>query len=474
VRRREEAAASLSRALELVPDYIGAFAERALQRLHLCDWRAYEADRERLLALTREGAAIPPFLLRIAGASPAEMLLAARRASGAMALSGAAVFAHPPRPPHARLRVGYLSSDFNEHPVALLAAELFERHHRGRFELFAYSHGIDDGGPTRQRLLRAFDHFIDLRTLSDEAAARRIHEDGIDILVDLNGFTFGARPAILAHRPAPVQAGWLGYIGTNGADFIDYVIADRFALPAEQQPDYAERIVHLPHCYLPIDTTREIAATPTREACGLPEAGLVFCCFNNNYKLAPAMFAAWMRILARVPGSVLWLLGPSPAVIANLRREAADRGIAPDRLVFARTVPLPDYLARFRAADLFLDTLPCGACTTGSDALWAGLPLLTCVGATFAGRHAGSLLRAAGLPELVTHSLAEYEALAVRLATEPGVLAGLRQRLERNRATAPLFDTTVFARDLEAIYCRMAELHAAGEPPAAFVAIRAG
>ncbi len=456
--QRDAAIASFTRALELNPDHLTAFTERALQRLHQCDWQDFDAERTRLLTLSRQGATIPPFLLRAAGATPADMLAAARRVTQPLK-PPTAPFTHQPRDPTRRLRVGYFSSDFRQHRVTLLASELFERHDRTRFELFAYSNSPDDDSAARHRLVRTFDHFIDIRALSDDDAARRIHDDAIDILVDLNGLTTGHRLAIAARRPAPVQASWLGYIGTTGADFIDYVIADPFAVPTDQQPYYAERIAHLPNCYLPLDTTREIAYPPPRTSFGLPATGFVFCCFNNGYKITPETFAAWMRILAAVPDSVLWLLDAGPTVTANLRREAAAHGAAPERLVFAPSVPLAEYFPRFRHADLFLDTLPCSACTIGADALLAGLPLLTRVGEIFAGRDAGSMLRAAGLPELLTESLADYESLAVRLATESGLLGGLRARLYKTlwQKSAPLFDTARFARELEAIYIRMAE-----------------
>ena len=321
----------------------------------------------------------------------------------------------------------------------------------------------------RARLVSAFEHFVDLRTVSHGDAARRIHADGIDILVDLKGYTSGARTAILAPRPAPIQVNFLGYPGTMGADFVDYVLADATVAPMADQPQYAEKIVHLPDCYQPNDRMRAIAEpAPTRAQCGLPERGFVFCSFNNSQKLTPGFFAIWMRLLKAVPGSVLWLLGTGATIEANLRREAHSRGVAPERLVFAPMIGLAEHLARYRHADLFLDTLPYNGHTTASDALWAGVPVLTCAGPTFAGRVAASLLKAVGLRELTTASAGEYEALALRLATEPALLTGLRRRLAANRATAPLFDAARFARGIEAAYARMWEIWRAGRPPEPF------
>jgi predicted O-linked N-acetylglucosamine transferase (SPINDLY family) len=321
----------------------------------------------------------------------------------------------------------------------------------------------------RDRLAKAFDRFVDIVPMQDPDAARLIHADALDVLVDLNGFTPAGRPKIPAYRPAPIQVNYLGYPGTMGADFIDYILVDRFVVPPEQKPFFSERVVYVPGCYQCNDDKRAIAAaTPSRAECGLPEAGFVFCCFNDSYKLTPRFFDVWMRLLHAVPGSVLWLLEPNRLVASNLAREAEARGIAPTRLVFAPRLPLPEHLARHRLADLFLDTLPYNAHTTASDALWAGLPVLTCAGDTFAGRVGGSLLQAVGLGELVTASLEDYEALALRLAGDAGVLTRLRARLAQNRQTFPLFDTERATRNLEAAYWRMHQIRKAGRPPIAF------
>jgi protein O-GlcNAc transferase len=283
------------------------------------------------------------------------------------------------------------------------------------------------------------------------------------------GYTQGGRWSIPMARPAPIQVSFLGYPATMGADFIDYLIADRWIAPLDDQPFYTERLVQLPECYQPSDTRRVVGPAPSRATCGLPERGFVFCCFNNSYKITPAFLDIWTRLLRQIPDSVLWLVKSYPAVETNLRREAAARGIAPERLMFADRVPMAEYLARLAAADLFLDTLPYNAGATANDALWAGLPVLTCTGDGYSGRMAGSLLQAVGLPELVTGSLDEYEALALRLATEPEVLAGLRERLARNRDTAPLFDMARYTRHLEAAYRQMFETWQRGDPPSSFV-----
>jgi len=366
---------------------------------------------------------------------------------------------------HERIRIAYLSADFRGHATAFLIAELFERHDRTRFEVLGISFGADDGSEIRNRLVRSFDAFHDVRARSDREIATLLREIEVDIAIDLKGFTQDSRPEILAHRPAPIQVGYLGYPGTIGADFLDYVIADPVTLPFDQQPFYAEKIVQLPDCYQVNDSKRVIAAeTPTREAVGLPEEGFVFCCFNNNYKIRRPVFDVWMRLLKGVPGSVLWLLRDNEAAERNLRNEAAARGNDPARLIFAGRAKLEDHLARHRLADLFLDTLPYNAHTTASDALWAGLPVVTCQGSAFAGRVGASLLNAIGLPELVTHNLSDYEALALRLAQDPALLRGIRDKLASNRTTHPLFDTDRFRRNIEAAYRRMWETWQSVEP----------
>ncbi len=368
-----------------------------------------------------------------------------------------------------RIKLAYVSADFRGHPVAHLIAELFELHDRSKFEVIGVSLGPDDRGDMRARLIKAFDQFHDVRTTPDRDVAGLINDLRADIVIDLSGYTMGCRPEILASRPAPIAVNYLGYPGSMAADFIDYIIADAIVLPFDRRPHYTEKIVHLPDCYQANDRTRAIAAgTPTREEAGLPGRGVVFCCFNSAWKISPAVFDVWMRLLKAVDGSVLWLLGDIREAEANLRTEAAARGVDPVRLVFAGRMPPQDHLARHRLADLFLDTLPYNAHTTASDALWAGLPVLTCRGESFAGRVAASLLHAVGVADLVTASLAEYEALALKLATDGPLRAALKDRLDRNRLTCPLFDSERFCRHIEAAYTTMWERWQRGESPESF------
>jgi predicted O-linked N-acetylglucosamine transferase (SPINDLY family) len=371
---------------------------------------------------------------------------------------------------HERIRVAYLSSDFRDHAVMVLAAGLFERHDRGRFETTAVSFGLDKPSRLRERLRAPFDRFVDAHHMSDQDVARLLRELEIDIAVDLNGYTDGARPNVFARRPAPLQVHYLGFAGTLGREEYDYVVADRFVLPEEDQPHYAEKVVYLPDTFMVNDAGRTISArVPSRAEAGLPEHGLVFCCFNNSFKITPEMFGIWMRLLGQVDGSVLWLSPANSSAPDNLRREAESRGVAADRLVFASRVPLnEDHLARLRHADLFLDTMPYNAHATSCDALWAGVPVLTCSGTSFASRVAGSLLRAVGLPELITRSLEDYEALALKLARDPALLGSLREKLARHRDVHPLFDTERFTRHMEAAYMVMWERAQRGEPPESF------
>ena len=434
-------------------------------RRRMCDWDGYgEAEAD-----ARQKADTQVFLLAAIGSSPVEQLDCARRAAAAMASPRPS---DPPRRqiiPGERLRIGYVSTNFRTHAEAFLISGLIEQHDRQAFEIIGYSAGPDDGGETRARLVRAFDRFVEISRATDRDAAATICAEGVDILVDLNGHTSGGRLALFAHRPAPVQVSYLGYPATTGADFMDYILVDPFVAPADQQPFYTERLAHLPDCYQCNDDRRPISAeTPSRAACGLPDDGFVFCCFNNSAKITPDLFDIWMRLLLAAPGSVLWLFDDNPWARAGLAREAANRGVAPERLVFAPRLPLPDHLARHRLADLFLDTLPFNAHTTASDALWAGLPIVTCPGTTFASRVAGSMLHATGMPDLVASSLQDYETLALRIARDRDLHAALRARLERNRRMFPLFNSARFARNIEAAYRRMWEIWRAGRGPEAF------
>ncbi len=468
--RTAPALADFDRAAALDPTLGYAQSLRLLLRLHECDWRESEALREGLRAGVRNGRLhAEPFVLAVVGGTPEEQLACARATIAKAAPPATEPAWRGERYAHERIRVAYLSSDYYNHATAHLIVGLLECHDRARVEITGASYGPPVADAMRARIERACDRFLDVRGESDAAVARRLRELEIDIAVDLKGLTRDGRPGILAHRCAPVQVSWLGYPGTLGASYVDYVVADATVIPEASRQWYAEQVVWLPDSYQPNDRQRPIAAeTPSRVAVGLPESGVVFCSFNNNYKITPAMFEVWMRLLRRVEGSVLWLLEGNAAAPANLRREAEARGVQAERLVFAPRMDLSQHLARHRLADVFLDTLPCNAHTTASDALWAGLPVVTCAGEAFAGRVAASLLRAAGLPELVTATLAEYEELAYELATQPERLAAVKAKLAAQRESCALFDSARFARHLESAYATMHARAQRGEPPAAF------
>jgi len=363
----------------------------------------------------------------------------------------------------------YLSGDFRDHAVAQIMAGIFERHDRKRIETIAVSYGPDDGSAMRARLGKAFDRFADVRARPDRDVARLIREMEADVVVDLTGFTSEGRPGVLSHRPAPVQVNYVGYPGTMAASFIDYMIADRVVIPNEQRRHYAEKIAYLPHVYLPGDSSRAISPTPSRKEAGLPEESFVFASFNNSYKFAPETFDIWMRALGRIEQSVLWLSTLNAAAARNLQREARNRGIDPQRLIFAPFLAKPeDHLARLKLADLFLDTLTYNAHATALDALWAGVPVVTCPGTSFAARVCASLLQAIGMPELIAGSSDDYERLVMGLARDRTVLAAARDKLAQNRATQPLFDTGGFVGALENAYLGMWERSSRGEPPADF------
>jgi protein O-GlcNAc transferase len=438
-------------------DGTGLLGMLAQQCRHTCDWdrwsAAWLALKPRIIAGEDAGT---PFALLSEDLTSRQLLDYTRTWANKR-------FGHPPAEKpvgHATrgdrpVRIGYLSSDFQEHPVAFLIAEVLELHDRSRFEVYAYSYGPPGTGAMRQRMISAVDHFVDIAWEPDDQAIERIRNDEIDILVDLKGYTVGDRLAIMAQRPSPVQVTWLGYPGTTGTAFIDYLIADPFIVPAGAEHTCSEQVVRMPHCYQPTDRKRSIADPLPRSACGLPDAGLVFCCFNQTFKITPDIFAAWMRLLGALPGSVLWLMDDNRWATANLRSAAAAAGIAPERLVFAPRVPLAEHLARYQVADLALDTFPYTSHTTASDALWCGCPLVALCGETFAARVSGSILAAAGLADLVTHSIAECEAKVIELATNAGLRQEIVDRVQTARAQAPLFDATAFARDLEARYLQM-------------------
>jgi len=471
LKRQAEAIACLTRVIELAPDTDYA---RGL-RLHLqglaCDWRDH-ADRTReLIAYVNAGGRVDyPFpFLSVTDSAEAQARCARTFVADRFPESRAPLW-RGKHYRHQRIRVAYLSADLREHPVSALLARVFEKHDRRRFETIGISLRAAEQSPLGQRVRAAFDSFNDVSQMSDRAVAALLRERQVDIAVDLMGFTQGSRTAVLAHRPAPVQVNYLGFPGTMSAPYVDYIIADEFLISTERSRHYSEKIVWLPDCFQANDDRRPISHdTPPRRQFGLPDFGLVFCCFNNSYKITPAFFDIWMRLLSAVPDSVLWLVADEVTVRDNLRREASNRGVDPERLVFADRVPYADHLARLRCADLFLDTLPFNAGTTASDALWAGVPLVTCTGDAFAARMAGSLLTSVGLRELITDTPDAYEALALDLAVSPSRLADLRSRLASNRLTSPLFDSERFCRHLESAYVSMWERSERGKAPESFV-----
>ncbi len=466
-KRYEEAIRSFDRVIDIDPGHPLVHGMRLHARMQICDWRNLEQELSRLEQMLEKGeAASMPFPVLFMTHRPA------LQRSAAEALIR---HKHPPRdtlgpivrrPARDRIRIGYFSSDFRNHAVAYLAAELFELHDRSRFELVGFSLGPKVDDEMRRRIRPAFDQFVEVQTLGDDELARLARKLEIDIAVDLNGFTAGSRTGAFAARLAPIHVNYLGYPGTMGAPYYDYIVADRTVIPDHRCTGYSEKIVRLPHCYQTNDRQRSVSLTAfSRADAGLPAKGFVFCCFNNNYKITPTSLDAWARIMQRVEGSVLWLLEDNPSAARNLRNEAERRGIAAERLVFAGRLPASEHLARHRLADLFIDTLPYNAHTTGSDALWVGLPVLTCMGDSFAGRVAASLLYAVGLPELVTHDLQQYERLAIELATKAGKLESIKAKLIEQRETAPLFDSRLFTRHIESAYAQMHRRHIEDLPP---------
>lgn len=470
LKRPLDALAAYERAMALdarAPWVLGAWLHT---RMRICDWRGIDAAFARLAEGIDRGERVAvPFTMLAAPLSAARQHQCARTyfdQLGLVQVPTPVPAAAPAGQPPARIRLGYFSADLHNHATAYLMAELFERHDRERFEVIAFSFGPPSTHPMRARLLAAFDDFIDVAALSDAQIAERARALKIDIAIDLKGYTEDCRTGIFAHRAAPVQVSYIGYPGTMGAPCIDYLLADATVVPPEHAAHFTEQIAWLPHSYQANDSRREISPRVlTREEAGLPAQGFVFCCFNNNYKITPEVFAAWMRLLQAVPASVLWLLQDNPHAADNLRQHAQAHGVDPARLVFAPRVDMPEHLARQRLAGLFLDTLHCNAHTTASDALWAGLPVLTCLGQAFAGRVAASLVRAAGLPELAVDSLQEYEALALALATDAPRLAALRERLQATRLSCPLFDAQRLTGHIEAAYTAMWQRHLAGLAP---------
>ena len=473
-KRYDEASRDYDKAVALDPDHGSARGYRLLARLWSCDWRDLDAEIAEVSSRLRRGArVIQPFGNLMISSDPADQLQCARvwtRGQGAP----------PPlwrgeRYAHEKIRIAYLSGDFCVHPVSLLMTGVFEAHDKTRFETTAISFGDDDGSELRARLVRSFDRFADVRGRTDYEIASLLRAQQVDIAVDLMGLTGNSRQGILAFRPAPVQVNYLGFPGTMAMSHMDYILADAIVIPPEEQRHYTEKVAYLPDTYMASDAKRPVSDRRfTRADAGLPETGLVFACFNNSYKFRPHIFNVWMRLLKAVEGSVLWLSEPHESAKRNLMREAEACGVAPERLVFAPFLKdIGDHLARLKLVDLFLDTLPCNAHTTASDALFAGVPVLTTPGPTFAGRVAASLLSAIGIPELVADSLAAYEARALELARDPAALRAVRDQLSANRETLPLFDTARFTRHLEAAFTGMLERHRRGLRPESFAVARA-
>lgn len=465
LKRYEEAVASYQRALALDPNAAFVLGTLRHLRMQICDWSDYD-DVTRIAEGIEQGQCMArPFNVLSLVDAPA-----LHRKASEIAVKEFCTPRHPlpaivRRPRHDRIRLGYFSADLHSHAVTVLTAELFETHDRSKFDITAFSLGANVHDQMRTRIEPAFDRFLWVGAQSDREIAELSRRLEIDIAVDLGGYTGDARPRIMALRAAPIQVSYLGYLGTMGGDFMDYLIADPLIVPPEARQHYTEKLAYLPS-YQVNDTKRIIADKVfTREELGLPARGFVFCCFNASYKITPEVFSGWMRILAAVPDSVLFLVGGNALAERNLRREAASRGIAPQRLVFGARVAPAEYLARYRAADLFLDTAPYNAGTTASDALWVGLPVITCIGESFAARVAASVLTAAGLPELITRDRPQYERLAIELATQPERLAAVRRKLAHVRPTCALFDTPRMTRSLEELYTRMYERHLAGLAP---------
>jgi len=467
LKRYEEAFAAYDKAFTLKPDLTCAEGSRLHAKMNLCDWSNFGAESMHLISSVKNGNlnTVPFGLLAITSSSDDQFNCAKLWVANKYPQSGKPIW-QGELYKNDRIRVAYISADLYLHATSHLMAGMFECHDKSRFDVIAISHGPDDNSEIRQRLKASFERFIDAKTQSDNQIANLVRELEIDILIDLKGFTTNSRTGIFARRPAPIQVNYLGYPGTMGAQYIDYIIADRVVIPENQYEFYAEKAVILPNSYQVNDAKRSIADKVfTRVEIGLPQTGFVFCCFNNCYKVTPHIFDCWMRILKQVDGSVLWLLEDNATAASNLRKEAKARGVNSDRLIFAKRMAAPDHLARHRLADLFLDTLPCNAHTTASDALWAGLPLLTLLGETFAGRVAASLLTAIHLPELITTTVEAYEKMAVDLATHPEKLAAIKGKLTKNRLTTPLFDTKIFTKHIEAAYTAIYERHQAGLAP---------
>ena len=474
--RYEEALAAYDKAFVVKPELDYLEGARFTCLMHLGCWTDFERTRRKIVEQVRAGQpAINPLAFMAISDAPGEQLACTKIYARYCLPAAKAPIWKGEVYRHEKIRLAYLSVDFREHVVSYLSVGMFEQHDRGRFEVVGISLSAPEASTMRSRLVPAFDQFLDVGDKSDQAIAELIRQLEVDILVDLTGFTGEARVGVFARRPAPVQVVYLGYPGSMGSPYYDYLLADETLIPETQTSHYSEKIAYLPSWNVN-DSQRAISAPRSREELGLPQNAFVFCCLTATYKIGPIMFDLWMRLLRQVDGSVMWLTARTPTVSDNLRSEATARGVDPARLVF---VPhgkyrYSEYLGNYRNADLFVDTLPMTAGATASDALWAGLPIITCVGNTFPGRIAASQLKALDLHELITGSLEEYEALALKLASEPAFLSSIKGKLARNSSTHPLFDTTRFTRHIEAAYRTMWERSQQRESPTTFAVSRAG
>jgi protein O-GlcNAc transferase len=467
LKQHREAANAYAAAVTLAPEHPFTNGLLLHQKLLACDWPGIDALVEKIEQDLAAGQlSVDPFILQGISNSPRSLQRCAELYSEGRYPARITQGFQQRALAHEKIRVGYCSGEFREQATSHLIAGVLEQHDQSRFEIYAFDNGWDDRSEIRRRINAAVHEMVEIRQLSDASALAAIREREIDILVNLNGYFGEQRTQLFTNRAAPIQVNYLGFPGTLGASYMDYIIADRHVIPEAHKPFYNEKVVYLPGCYQANDNKRRIAAkVPSRLECGLPKSGFVFCCFNNSYKILPDVFDRWMQILSQVEGSVLWLLSENQETKANLQREASARNVDPQRLIFAKPIPSADHLARHTAADLFLDTVPCNAHTTASDALWAGLPILTCIAESFSGRVAASLLHAMGLPELVTATLDEYERAAVDLALSPKKLTLMKDRLGRNRSTAPLFNTEMFTHHLESAYEAMFDRYRAGLKP---------
>ena len=458
LRRYVEAEAALRESLQLDPRQGNVIQHYVHLRQTLCAWPVYQAVGEVTSNMLLTGTSL--LAMMSASDDPALQLISATRFANERVPKLAPVALHRSMPPRSgRIKIGYLSGDLHMHAVGLLTPELFELHDRSKFEVFGFCWTPESEQPQRQRIVAAMDHLVRLSGVDDATAARLIAEAGIDVLVDLQGLTSGARPAILGYRAAPVQVSYLGLPGTSALPGVDWILADAYVMPPELEPYCTEKPIRLPHCYQVSDRQREIAPRPARSSYGLPDDRFVYCSFNNNFKFTPEVFGAWMRILGQVPDSVLWLLADNDTARENMLRCADEHGVPRQRLLFAPRVAPPEYLARFQCADLVLDTFPYNAGTTASDALWMGTPIVTLSGRSYISRMAGSLLNAVGLPELATTSLAEYERLAVLLGRQPARVASYKRYLAEQGRSSPLFDLPGIVRSIEAEFERLALQH---------------